>query len=384
MSIRTTRWQTRCFGAAALCSACSALLATLPGCQTNVPSAAARPLLAIDSAAPLRPAAASATLQAEIAAPTPPGRSGSHAPTITAFPDGEFLAAWYSYVGPGELDGAAIYTARRTAGAAAWAPPEVLIDAPLPHGNPVLHSEGDRVWLFFAVVPGTGWSTAHIEFQTSADRGHTWTAPQPITGPPGANVKYPPVRTAAGDLLLPAYDDLLSRTLFFNSSTPQADAWRLASTLASAPPHNCIQPSVAPLSDGRLLAVMRNTGSGWLWYSTSADDGRTWATPARGDFPNPASATALLRLASGNLLLVYNDSNTDRHPLSAALSGDDGATWRPPRILVDGPGAYSYPSAIQTSDGMIHIVYSHDRQWIGHIEVSEAWLGASTTPTSGS
>jgi hypothetical protein len=45
---------------------------------------------------------------------------GSHAPTITAFPDGELLVAWYSYSGPGELDGSAIYFARKPSGADRW------------------------------------------------------------------------------------------------------------------------------------------------------------------------------------------------------------------------------------------------------------------------
>ena len=35
------------------------------------------------------------------------GKTGSHAAAITALPDRELLAAWYSYSGPGELDGSA-------------------------------------------------------------------------------------------------------------------------------------------------------------------------------------------------------------------------------------------------------------------------------------
>ncbi|MEW6254195.1 MAG: sialidase family protein, partial [Planctomycetota bacterium] len=254
-------------------------------------------------------------------------------------------------------------------------PVSPLPGRPLAHGNPVLYSAGDRVWLFHTVVPGTGWSTAQAVWQESADRGRTWSPPQRLPGPLGTNVRYPPVRTASGDLLLPAYDDLLSRALFFASR--DGSAWRLSSTLATAPPHNSIQPSVAPLADGRLLAVLRNTGGGWLWYSTSADSGRSWAAPAAGDFPNPASAAALLRLASGRLVLIYNDSETERHPLALSSSDDEATTWRPPRVLVDGPGTYDYPAAVQAPDGLIHVLYSHERRWIGHITIDEAWLTAA-------
>ena len=130
------------------------------------------------------------------------------------------------------------------------------------------------------------------------------------------------------------------------------------------------------LGSGRLLAVQRNVGHGWLWVTASDDSGRTLAPPIDSRFPNPASPSALLRLADGHLVLVYNDSNRDRRPVSAALSADEGVTWHPPRVLVDGTGAYAYPSAIQTADGLIHIVYSHDRQRIQHLILNEAWIVA--------
>jgi predicted neuraminidase len=300
-----------------------------------------------------------------------PGKLGSHAPTITAFPGGELLAAWYSYSGPGELDGSAIYTAGWRPDAGGWEPPQLHIDRPEGHGNPVLYSAGDDAWLFQAVVPG-GWSTAHIEVQRSADRGRTWSVPRVIAGPLGSNVRFPPVRLSDGTLLLPAYDDLLQRSLFFASA--DGENWTLRSVIATAGPHRSIQPSVAVLEGGRLLSVMRNTGGGWLWVTASDDDGRGWTEPADSGFPNPASPAALLRLTSGDLVLVYNDSNALRRPLSIAVSGDDGATWHPPRVLVDGDGAYAYPSAVQTPDGLIHVVYSHDREWIGYIALNEAWL----------
>ncbi len=302
-----------------------------------------------------------------------PGTVGSHAPTVTAFPDGELLAAWYSYAGPGELDGSAIYTARRLAGQDQWEPPILQIDRPEGDGNPVLYSEADAVWLFQAVVPA-GWSTAHIEMQRSPDRGHTWSAPRALTGPLGSNVRFPPVRLTDGTLLLPAYDDLLQRAQFFASA--DGNDWTLRSVLATPPPYRCIQPAVVELGSGRLLAVMRNTGRGWLWVTASDDGGLTWASPRDSGFPNPASATALLRLASGHLILIYNDSNTDRHPLSITVSGDDGVTHHPLRVLVDGDGAYAYPAAVQTPDGLIQIVYSDNRERIGHITLNEAWIVA--------
>ncbi len=306
------------------------------------------------------------------------GRIGSHAPTITAFADGELLAAWYSYKGPGELDDSAIYLARRPAGQTAWNAPRVHLDRAEPEGNPVLYSEDDAVWLFSAIAP-FGWSTARIEWQYSADRGQTWSSPSAIDGPPGSNVRFPPLRTTDGELLLPAYDDLWHRSLFFVSTDGQS--WTLRSYVATGQPFGNIQPSLVRLEGGRLLAVMRNNGQQFLWAMASDDSGRTWSMPVNAGFANPDSPACLLRLSSGRLLLVFNDSQTARHPLSVTVSEDDGRSWIAPHVLVEGDGNYAYPSAVQTSatadlrpDGLIHILYSNDRANIAHLTLNEAWL----------
>jgi len=185
-------------------------------------------------------------------------------------------------------------------------------------------------------------------------------------------VRFPPVRTAAGTLLLPAYDDLLQRSLLFASV--DGDCWTLRSTIETNLTARNIQPSLTQLGDKRLLAVMRNVGGDWLWATASEDDGAHWAAPIDSGFPNPSSPAALLRLASGNLVLVFNDSRNARRPLSIAISGDEARSWPHRRVLVDGAGAYSYPAATQTPDGLIHIVYSHDRETIGHLVFNEAWI----------
>lgn len=300
------------------------------------------------------------------------GRAGSHAPTITVLPDGELLAAWYSYVGRSELEGADIYVSRKAAGGDDWSAPALLIERPEAVGNPVLYAEGARVWLFYAVVPGAGWSTAHVEVQRSYDGGQTWSAPRTLPGPLGTNVRFPPARSGDGTLLLPAYSDLLPRSLFFASA--DGDNWTLRGELTTGPVHANLQPSLAALADGRLLTVMRDGGGGWLWIAQSMDHGRSWKASADSGFPNPDSPAALLSLASGNLILIFNDSATLRRPLAVAISADEGVTWHPPRVLVDGDGEYAYPSAVQTPDGLIHVVYSHDRQRIGCVAFNEAWL----------
>ncbi|PKN50893.1 MAG: hypothetical protein CVU55_14610 [Deltaproteobacteria bacterium HGW-Deltaproteobacteria-13] len=297
-----------------------------------------------------------------------PGMAGHHAATLTIFSDGEMLAAWCSYVGPHELTGLAIYRSRKKPGQS-WESPQLHIDRSDGDGNPVLYSEGDRVWFFQAVVPG-GWDTSHIEFQQSADRGVNWTDPVTLGSSLGPDVKYPPVRLNNGTLLLPAYDEITHKSVFYKSTN--GTSWSELSTAASNPGNT--EPSLVQLSTGRLINVMRNEGQGWLWVTASDDNGNSWAAPKDSGFLNPASATQIIRLANGHLVLIYNDSATERRPLSIALSADEGRTWPYRKVLKDGTDTYSYPFAVQAPDGVIHILYSLKRDKIMHLSVNEAWI----------
>lgn len=300
-----------------------------------------------------------------------PGKAGHHAATIAALTDGRIVAAWYAYDGPGELDGAEILTATRRPDEAGWSAPMLLVSRNRDVGNPVLFSENGDLCLFYAVAP-IGWSSAHIEFQRSTDLGQTWSAPRSINGPLGSNVRYPPIRLRDRRLLLPAYDDLFKRTLFFISD--DGENWRLQPIVTGDDDARPIQPSVVELASGRLLAVMRNTTGNWLWIMASDDTAMTWSHPADSGFSNPGSAAVMHRLANQHLVLVFNDSPIERRPLTIALSTDDGRTWPYRRVLADGPESYSYPSVTQSPDGLIHVVFSLARRTIRHAAFNEAWI----------
>ena len=53
----------------------------------------------------------------------------------------------------------------------------------------------------------------------------------------------------------------------------------------------------------------------------------------------------------------------------------DGKKWMATLVLEDSPiSQYSYPSVIQTKDGLVHIVYTWRRERIKHIVVDPAKL----------
>jgi alpha-L-rhamnosidase len=97
--------------------------------------------------------------------------------------------------------------------------------------------------------------------------------------------------------------------------------------------------------------------------------------------PNNNSGTDAVTLKDGRQLLVYNHvlppgnlAKGARTPLNVAVS-KDGVTWYAALILEDSPiSQYSYPSVIQTSDGMVHVVYTWRRQKIKHVVIDPSKL----------
>jgi len=57
-----------------------------------------------------------------------------------------------------------------------------------------------------------------------------------------------------------------------------------------------------------------------------------------------------------------------------ALSEDNSLTWPRQRLLESGPGEFSYPAIIQTSDGLLHVVYNYRRTTIQHAVLDMEWI----------
>jgi|GEM_PF-4974503 len=80
--------------------------------------------------------------------------------------------------------------------------------------------------------------------------------------------------------------------------------------------------------------------------------------------------------------MVYNHTLHGRSPLNVAVS-QDGVAWTPVLTLEDEPGEYSYPFLLQTSDGLVHIVYTWRRERIRHVVLDSTELvEVATTATA--
>ena len=143
-----------------------------------------------------------------------------------------------------------------------------------------------------------------------------------------------------------------------------------------------IQPSVLTYPDGKLQILCR-TQERTIAQSWSADNGKTWSEFKPTMLPNNNSGTDAVTLQDGRQLLVYNHVLPNdtlkkgkglRTPLNVAIS-EDGKVWYAALVLEDSPiSQYSYPSVIQSSDGLVHIVYTWRRKAIKHVVVDPSKL----------
>jgi predicted neuraminidase/peroxiredoxin len=312
-----------------------------------------------------------------------PDAPAHHCSSLTETAEGDLLCAWYggSYE---SADDECVYIARREKGRRRWQNPEVQIprNADQPPGNPVVFTDAEgKIWLTWSrmeasrpIRRASGWSQCTMLYRVSEDHGRTWSADREIADSFGLVPRNAPTRLSDDSVLLPVSDEIEGQKAgMFLISRDECATWHRSSLIEGG-----IQPTAAEREDGSLVAFLRAEPR--LLMTTSDDRGLTWTPPQPTPFRNPNASAALQRLDSGRIVLVFNDSETGRTPLSLVHSDDDGITWSEPILLETGPGEYSLPCMVQTQDGMVHVTYTYRRYSIKHAQFNEAWLTEFSRP----
>lgn len=320
-----------------------------------------------------------------------------HASTQALLPGGRQLVAFFAGAREGAAD-TAIWLAERAGGT--WqAPVRLLAESGLAHWNPVLHAEGERVWLFYKVGADVQrWTTRVV---VSQDGGRSWSAPAPLVAgdsTPRGPVKNKLARLADGtwlaggsvesDRAWDAFADLSpdhglswQRVDIPFDHRPPAPAATPGKTWAGLAGEalwendparafawdGVIQPTVWQSRPGAAHMLLRST-RGRIYRADSADGGRSWSPAVPTALPNNNSGIDLVRLDDGTLVLACNPVAGNwgqRTPLSLLASHDNAASWSAPLDIATGPGEFSYP-AIIAGDGRLHLTYTWDRRTIVH------------------
>ena len=248
-----------------------------------------------------------------------------------------------------------------------------------PTWNPVLYQvPNGELLLFYKSGPSP--STWKGWMKSSKDHGLTWSEaralPEGFVGP----VKNKPVLLPNQRLIAGSSTEQGGWRIHFEITDDWGKTWKKVGPINDGKTFSAIQPGILIHKNGRLQILARSRDRALL-ESWSSDNGDTWTPLAKTTLPNNNSGTDAVTLQDGRHLLVYNhilDPNDGakgpRTPLNLSYS-NDGKTWYAALVLEDSPiSQYSYPSIIQSADGMVHIVYTWRREKVKYVKVDPAKL----------
>ncbi|MCA9223264.1 MAG: exo-alpha-sialidase, partial [Planctomycetales bacterium] len=219
------------------------------------------------------------------------------------------------------------------------------------------HTSRSPIGMFYLVK--NGYDSLDLFLRISPDEAATFGEPIKINAEPGYHVMNNDrvTRLSSGRLLAPvAFTPDVHKVNHFVSfcflSDDGGKTWRRGRGQVDQPRRGAMEPDVVELSDGRVLMIVR-TQLGKIAAAHSEDGGDTWGEPFELDVKAPEAPSTLRRIpATGDLLLIWNNTFAEgtghggrRTPLTAAVSSDDGRTWRNVRNLETRPDrTYAYTS----------------------------------------
>ena len=352
-----------------------------------------------------------------------------HSSSLVELANGDLLACWFEGSGERTANDVAIMGARLKKGESQWSKPFLMADTPEnPDCNPVLFLDAkNRLHLTWVVVVANRWEASLLKTRISSDYlndgppiwdwqdvillkpgeefaaalehgfremdppGLAWAeyAPQyermiveaakdPVKREVGWMGRIQPLTLQNGRMLMPLYSDGYNVSLVAISND-NGDTWKPSLPIVG---RGNIQPALLQKKDRTVVAYMRDNGDTpqRIIVSTSEDNGYTWSVSRKTGIPNPGSSVEAIALKNGQWLMVYNDLEDGRNRLAVSLSDDEGATWKWKRYLEyepKGKGSFSYPTAIQTEDGRVHVTYSHhtsEGKSISHVSLLPEWV----------
>jgi predicted neuraminidase len=303
-----------------------------------------------------------------------------HASTIAETPDG-LVVAWFGGTKEKNKDVEIWLSLKR---GDQWSAPVSVANGIQnetlrhPCWNPVLFQVPDGpLQLYYKVGPNPReWWGMLLE---SDDHGSSWgdpiLLPEGILGP----IKNKPVLLGSTLLLSPTSTEHDGWRIHFEYSPDLGKTWTKGAPINDGRQYNAIQPSVLIHNNGKLQLLARSKESRVL-SAWSEDSGKTWSDLQPTALPNPNSGTDAETLKDGRFVIVYNHVGKNpnqwggkRSPLNLAIS-EDGMAWMAALVLEREKGEFSYPSVIQASDGLLHVVYTWKRERVKHVVIDTGQL----------
>ena len=259
-------------------------------------------------------------------------------------------------------------------GGQTWRDPFLVVD-PVNGTSVVLpvffvNGKGELL-LYYSLLPGSKMYAIRLVGADGPLDGITYEGPFPVSD---RTVFVKPTILSDGRILYVTGDEDGRSGVY--QSTNDGYSYRKIATIPSAyvkPQKTYTEASVVELEDGTLwmLSRLEKGYDGGIEQAFSYDGGFTWTQSSGGvGYPlrGPGARSSFLRLASGSLVFVTNDSENAREKMTAFLSEDGGKTW-PYSLLLD-RYISAYPEIYQAPDGRILVCYDKGRYTENSIRLS--------------
>jgi formylglycine-generating enzyme required for sulfatase activity/antitoxin component YwqK of YwqJK toxin-antitoxin module len=336
-----------------------------------------------------------------------------HSGGITYCPNGDLLAISFSS-SPGKSEAApntCMVVTRLRRGAEEWDMPELFYKlSGLNDQSGLLWNDNGTIWFF-----GGGRDLGQIPFRftTSKDNGATWSELKPAvvvgqTGPFTAQPITSAFRGPDGTIYV-GCDSKGAKSLLW-ASKDEGKTWSDTGG-RTAGRHT----TFVVLKDGRMLGMGGKDSAveRYMPRVFSSDWGKTWSAPEKTPFAAVGSnqRPKILGLADGKLFFAGDFQNIrmvsspppddiKERGSYVALSADEGETWKIKRLAMATPhcgwrgvvsktgkpqhgyGTLGYCDAVQTPDGLIHLMTSKGTPSM-EFTVNEAWILSDLTNETG-
>ncbi len=318
-------------------------------------------------------------------------QASSHSASVVTLPSGDVLACWFAGSREGAKD-VQIMQSVFSASAQTWSAPHGILNADQlgedlgryigKIGNPLLFVDGQnkRLGLLFVTVGYGGWAGSRLNVMFSQDWGKAWGKPKRLVTSPFLNVstlvRNAPVFLEDGSLIVPVYHEFAAQ--FPELLRLSADGEVLEKVRMHGHGGG-IQPSLVQGKAREAYAFMRsgshNTARRVLRL-TSEDEGRHWHDLTLTDLPNPNAAQIVVKVDTNLWIWIGNHNAEHRQDLTLAITHDLRQPWHVVYAFERGGkgAAFSYPSITQGKDGTWHLLYTHNRKHIKHVQFNLAWL----------
>jgi len=318
-------------------------------------------------------------------------------------PDGSLFAMFRE-----ERGSPTFYAVQSTDGGATWSEPRPVatVEGANGYGCRTLVDDRGEVHVFF--LRGEGLRIHHFH----SEQGRMlWTEPKLIFDGRVGSLRSA-IQLAGGRILLPHQHRTPDRdrthptgwgVTTVDYSDDHGETWRNTGTALTAPcspDYNgsnvgATEPAIIELADGRVWMLMR-TQAGYHYESFSTDQGLTWSDAVPSRFPSHNGTPALVRAADGRIVLIWNNAGPvskhdgrgvygGRDAIHAAISADEGRTWRGFREIYRDPLRHhvgepkhdrgtAYPNATPLPDGDIIIFTGQQEGRRAILRLDPDWL----------